>query len=77
MAPFPSQRYFSINPLNAPVCSSCMVLMEKKKFYVPIKAGLLQTNWVCSYIYKKIKKITEGGFGGLSVFCNSDKCAHM
>lgn len=29
-----------------------MVLMEKE-FYVPIKAGLLQNNWVCIYIYKK------------------------
>lgn len=30
--------------------------VDGKKFYVPIKAGLLQTNWVCIYIYKNKKQ---------------------
>lgn len=42
--------------------------VDGKKFYVPIKAGLLQTNWVCIYIYKNKKK-TEGGLRGLCMFC--------
>lgn len=30
--------------------------VDGKQFYVPVKAGLLQTNWVCIYIYKNKKQ---------------------
>lgn len=47
--------------------SSSTVLVEKKEkekfFYVPIKAALLQADWVCVYICESGE--TEGGLGGV------------
>lgn len=47
---------------------------KKKKFYVPIKVGLLRTNWVCIYIYKN-KKQREDSEPVL--LFGEEKCAHV